>query len=267
LITFNRDNNYKGNYGNVLHSIWEVSSGQVIRRFESSSNSSEGLGVSPDGQYAFTAGYGGSAEFRGLVFDIASGAINNFYGVASGTMSPDGKYLLLGNYDSSNMQLIPLPLIPNRQPVTITPAYLLNGAIFSTDGQYLVTGSPENTATIWKFPSLEKVTVLRGQKGNIRAAAWSKDGKFVVTVDVEGTARIWEATTGTTLAILHGTPERVLDVGFSSDNKKIFVASKDTVQLYDCEICGSMPELIALAGKQVTRELTTQERQQYLGEK
>jgi len=277
LLTFSEDSIYHGSSTNRLHSVWEVSTGRVLQRFETNNFDSPAMGISPDNQYAFTAGYGGSyGQFRGLLLKVSDGTMKEFQGQSNGAFTADGKYLVTGSANSFSaadgkyhiINGIKLFSLNNKNDSEkAISSFLLNGTIFSSDGQFFITGTPENTATIWKFPNLELVSVLRGHSADIKAAAWSKDGKFIVTTDEKGTGRIWEVATGTTLTILRGLPEIVSEVSFSPDNKKIFVASNDTVQMYDCEICGSMPELIALAGKQVTRELTTPERQQYLGEK
>lgn len=54
---------------------------------------------------------------------------------------------------------------------------------------------------------------------------------------------------------------------FSLHGKFVVTASEDnTGQIYACEICGSVGDLLALARTRVTRELTREEREEYLHE-
>jgi hypothetical protein len=53
----------------------------------------------------------------------------------------------------------------------------------------------------------------------------------------------------------------------SFHGKFVVTASEDnTGQIYACEICGSIEDLLALACTRVTRELTREEREKYLHE-
>lgn len=55
----------------------------------------------------------------------------------------------------------------------------------------------------------------------------------------------------------------VADDLFSPDGMRVLTVGRDAVHVNDCEVCGSLDELVALAEQRVTRELTDEERARY----
>lgn len=106
---------------------------------------------------------------------------------------------------------------------------------FSPDGASVVTASQDATAHVWSFAPDEKTpgallsgAELRGHTGWVRTAVYSPDSKSIVTASADGTARVWD---------LGDTAERIQKM--------------------------SVPDLIDLARKRVTRELTPEERSKF----
>jgi hypothetical protein len=67
------------------------------------------------------------------------------------------------------------------------------------------------------------------------------------------------------VAVLRGHTGQVTSAAFSPDGKWAVTASRDrTGRVYACELCVPLDELVALAKKRATRELTAGERAKYL---
>lgn len=108
-----------------------------------------------------------------------------------------------------------------------------------------------------------EVAVLRGHEYAVTSAQFSPDGEYIVTAGKDKTARVWEALTGNEVAILRGHEGEITNAQFSPDGKYIVTASDDgTVRVY----LAHSEDLIALAKTRVTRDLTCEERVQYLHE-
>ena len=80
-------------------------------------------------------------------------------------------------------------------------------AVFSRDGERVVTASADGTARIWEAAGGGDPIVLSGHESMVRSAAFSPDGERVVTALEDGTARIWGTTWDWLFAYLR---ERVL---------------------------------------------------------
>jgi cell division cycle protein 20 (cofactor of APC complex) len=67
------------------------------------------------------------------------------------------------------------------------------GAVWNRDGTEIVTshGYVDNQLTIWKYPSLTKVTDLTGHSSRVLHLAMSPDGETVVSAAGDETIRFW----------------------------------------------------------------------------
>jgi hypothetical protein len=110
-------------------------------------------------------------------------------------------------------------------------------AVFSPDGQRVVTASDDKTARLWDAASGKSLAVLSGHEGRVYSAAFSPDGRRVVTASDDKTARLWDAASGKSLAVLShyvGPVGAVNLAAFSPDGQRVVTASSyGTAQLWD----------------------------------
>ena len=102
----------------------------------------------------------------------------------------------------------------------------------------------------------------------------------MVTASDDGTARVWDAATGEQLLELRGDGYPITDAGFDPAGRRIVTAGlgvdperatllggiRGAARIYDCEVCGSLDDLLLAAPEHVTRELTPAESREFLGE-
>jgi WD40 repeat protein len=135
---------------------------------------------------------------------------------------------------------------------------------FSPDGKHVATASRDQTARVFDAATGRTVAELRGSGSDVTAVAFNPSGTLVATASTDETARIWEATTGDLVA-RYRLPDEVTAVTFGSNGRSLLVGANDgTVRIYHCELCGSLPELLAIAHARVHRQLTNDEKQTYL---
>ncbi|WP_043412175.1 WD40 repeat domain-containing protein, partial [Archangium violaceum] len=60
-------------------------------------------------------------------------------------------------------------------------------AVFSPDGQRVVTTYVDDTAWVWRVDGQGEPLVLRGHEGQVRSAVFSPDGQRVVTASWDKT--------------------------------------------------------------------------------
>ena len=102
----------------------------------------------------------------------------------------------------------------------------MNSAVFSPDGNMVLTASSDRTARLWDAQSGKELKSLEGHGGKVLQAAFSNDGRRVATASDDGTARIWDVATGTELASMDCQSGAVLCVAFSGDGKRVITGTQ-----------------------------------------
>ncbi|HIA70043.1 TPA: hypothetical protein EYN98_29170 [Candidatus Poribacteria bacterium] len=82
-------------------------------------------------------------------------------------------------------------------------------AIYSANGEHILTASYDSTAKVWDAQTGEKLLTLTGHDGAVCSAAYSPDGQRIVTANKDKTAKVWDAETGKELFTLKGHDSRV----------------------------------------------------------
>ena len=135
-------------------------------------------------------------------------------------------------------------------------------AIFSPDEESVVTKAGwDNSVRIWDAATGRLETELEDHRLGVGLVEYDRDGRLIATVDGTGTLRIWSATSGDVLLVLRDARQ----ADMSPDGRRVLV-SGDRARIHDCDVCGELDELLALAERRVTRELTQAERERYLHE-
>ena len=115
-------------------------------------------------------------------------------------------------------------------------------AVFSPDGQRILTASRGGTAQLWNLGG-SRLHLLHRHRGFVRLAVFNPDGQMIVTAS-ESTVHLWDGM-GNELAVLRGHTDWVYSAAFSSDGQRIVTASGDgRARLWD----GAGNELTVLRG-------------------
>ena len=123
-----------------------------------------------------------------------------------------------------------------------------------------MSGDGDKTAKVWDANIGKELLTLIGHDDEVNSAVYSADGARIVTASVDKTARVWDAETGTELFTLTGHDGWVWSVAYSPDGQRIVTAGGDgAVQIYTTD----MDELLEIAKRRVTRQLTAKEREKY----
>jgi WD40 repeat protein len=137
-------------------------------------------------------------------------------------------------------------------------------AAFSPQGDLVATASGR-VARVFRAEDGEPVHRLEGHVGALTDVAWSSDGALLATAAEDGTARVWAASSGRLIATLGGHADAVTAAAFSDDGRMLATSSSDgTGRVYPSESFLPVPDLMALAEGRVVRELTAEERRQFL---
>jgi len=110
-------------------------------------------------------------------------------------------------------------------------------AVFSPNGQRIVTASMDHTARLWNAASGKELARLEGHEDRVLHAAFSADGQRIVTASRDKTARVWnvadgqpvlwKADNGQMLDQLQGHADSIGHAAFSPNGQRIVTASDD----------------------------------------
>ncbi|MBT5708030.1 MAG: hypothetical protein HOI66_17085, partial [Verrucomicrobia bacterium] len=107
-------------------------------------------------------------------------------------------------------------------------------AVFSPDGQMVVTASADHTARLWDVLSGNELAVLSAHDGPVLSAAFSPNGKRVITTSADKNARVWDVEKGAGLVTLQGHSDKIYSAAFSPDGLRVATVSKDhTVRIWN----------------------------------
>jgi WD40 repeat protein len=134
-------------------------------------------------------------------------------------------------------------------------ATAVNVALFSPDGQTLLTASTDGQVRTWSTTTWHG-TVLQGRRppeigavhsGAINGARFSPDSRWIVTAGPSAPG-IWQTRTGDLLYFIRGQGSAVRAVTFARDNRLMLTAGGNgTIRAYRCDLCGELPTLQKLA--------------------
>jgi WD40 repeat protein len=181
------------------------------------------------------------------LWDLGSGRQTRELGdkVTVTAFSPDGQFLATGGadavariWDITSGKPVSAPLVGHHAKLTSVG--------FSPDGRYLVTTSYDHDARVWDARTGRGIWTL-GHDAVVSGAAFSADGRWLVTAG-PGAAGVWDVATGRKLFGLNARDPLLTAVAFSPRGWRIATGGiHGTVKTYDCRLCGTLDDLVALA--------------------
>ena len=250
--------------------LWNVATGERIASFRPDDFEDwvTGLAWTPDGQQlAVSGGDGDSSSI--VVVDRTGTVLASFReepGVylRNSAFSPDGTVLAiprrpLQQNDTDQQGLWLWDWAAGEMRGRIDTATL--AVDWSPSGDRIVTVAElEAIGQVWDVETLDRVTSFTGTSP-FAEVRFSPDGSQVATAGVDGDINLWNATDGSPAATLRGHDTRATSLAFASDGRRLAsVDDSGVMRVWALDV----DDLIAIAKRQLTRELTDVECRQFV---
>ncbi len=106
----------------------------------------------------------------------------------------------------------------SQEPQLVVPIGHTNAidlSLFSPSGQFVLTGSRDETAKLWQTKSGQLIASLEGHTGTIYAIDFSADEKYILTGSGDGKIKLWETSSGQLLRTTFAHAKAVTTAQFS----------------------------------------------------
>jgi len=203
--------------------IWDTTQSKILLAVDGRTSGVTSVAISPDGQRVFT----GSRDKMARVWDSSSGEQllewSCDYDATNATFSPDGQRILTNMgpqaaiWDSTNGKLL-FTLDGHTNKV--------RNVTFSSDGNWILTGSDDKTARIWDAQTGTPLQILQDHHSPVRAILFTPDSQHVFTTDEDQKLRLWERHGGKQLKTFPLEIDIVHTLAISDDSA--FLAACDT---------------------------------------
>ncbi|MEG3919575.1 CHAT domain-containing protein [Microcoleus sp. T3_A4] len=215
--------------------LWDLQ-GNLLAEFQGHEVYSWGVqGFSPDGRQILTSSRDGTAQ----IWDTKGNLLAKLRGhesAVSAVFSPDGRQILTFGWDqvprlwdmsasiaAESEQIVARETLlenvsENNAQLAIFRGHesLVSSAVFSPDGQQLLTASRDETARLWDLKG-NLLAEFKGHEEGVYRARFSPDGSKILTTNGEN-IRLWD-NKGNLLSVLQGGSH--INAEFSPDGSKI----------------------------------------------
>ncbi|HZZ79851.1 MAG TPA: c-type cytochrome domain-containing protein [Gemmataceae bacterium] len=236
--------------GNHELTVWDATTGKLLRRVFTRAERAHAMAFLPDGKLVVAGGRPGQ-EGDVRIYNIDAGTPKDFGGVPSVDgvndktvllkelvqvedsilalgVSKDGKKIAAGGTDRM-VRVFDVDSGKMEHAIENHADWIL-GVVFSPDAHAIVTASRDKTAKMWDLKNKESLLTFPDHQNIVNNVAMTPDGVFGLSAGEDGSIRIWQATDkskaiGKATKNMGGHSKAVFRLASFADGKNTLIAS------------------------------------------
>ena len=112
----------------------------------------------------------------------------------------------------------------------------INAIVISSDGQFVISASDDNTIKVWDWQRRAKERTLYGHTDKVNAVAITPDGRLVISASNDRTLKVWDWQNGKEVRTLLGHSDGVTAVAVTSDGQYVISGANDgSLKIWDLQ--------------------------------
>jgi WD40 repeat protein len=242
--------------------VWDADTGDMLHTLRGHEAEITSIAVSPDNQFALTAG---ASDSTARLWDLNKGQSVHVFDLEADVVfdtafSPDGRFALataphhsaIMMWDTSTGELV-------REFKLARPEGTPSVAV-SPDGETVTVGGRLGNIYLFDLTTGEQTGVMAGHTDMVHDLAYSPDGRRLISASRDGTARLWDVAAGAELRRYNNQPHSLQSAAFAPDGQAVLVGGSDGVaRMYGVDLQDTVRYLCRRLG----RDFTADEREQY----
>lgn len=218
--------------------FWDLTTGEILRRFEGHEHKVTSVAFSPDGTRAISGDYSGFI----ILWDVATGERLDVFNDLSGVtrklaFAPDGQHFVEGGgFSDTDLKVWD---IEQHEIVLRLSGHSeqLDSLTYSPDGQLIASGARNGELFLWDAATGEEVRRLEGHTDAVNDLAFSPDGQRLLSGSTDFGMILWNVATGEQIYRIETGV--VAAVAFSPDGRSFIsglgATGSGTITLWNAE--------------------------------
>ena len=212
--------------------LWNLDTGEVIRRLPAPADSLSSVAISPDGKTALSADSGDLSQWHLETGKELRRLPGNASEVLTIAYRPDGHTALTGaqngaviEWDLDTGQIITQHVLPQADIWSVA---------FSPDSKFALTGAEDRSMILWDTATGAEIRRFEGHRDAVYWVAISPDGTTALSGSADRQIILWDLATGQPIRYFQGHSLPIHTVAYSPDGRTIVSGSEDkTIRLWD----------------------------------